>query len=140
MSWARLDDNFHSHPRTLLAGLAANGLFCRGLSYCAHYLTDGFIPSTWAEQQGGKRPITKLLNAGVWAPVEDGFMVVGYLERNPSRAKVEAERRRERAKKAGGKPSASPGESPGEHPDDFNGSSLGESRRPHTHTPSEGQT
>lgn len=116
MTWARLDDNFHSHPRTLMSGIEANGLFARGLSYCAHYLTDGFIPKEWAIQQAGKKPITRLINAGLWAEVEEGYMVVGYLERNPSKVKVEADRKRERAKKAGGKAAVSPGESPGESP------------------------
>lgn len=118
MTWARLDDNFHAHPRTLQAGLEANGLFCRALSYCAHYLTDGFIPAEWAEAQGGRRPVTKLIDAGLIEQIEGGYIVRGYLERNPSREKVEAERRRERGKKArkgGGTATDSPGDSPGEY-------------------------
>jgi hypothetical protein len=115
MTWARLDDNFHAHPRTLQAGLEANGLFCRALSYCAHYLTDGFIPAEWAEAQGGRRPVTKLVDVGLLEQIEGGYIVPGYLERNPSREKVQAERRRERGKKARGNRADSPGESPGEH-------------------------
>lgn len=88
MTWARLDDNFHSHPRTLMSGLEANGLFCRGLSYCAHYLTDGFIPKDWAEAQS-KRATAKLVEAGLWEAIEGGYRVIGFLDRNPSREAVE---------------------------------------------------
>lgn len=116
MTWARLDDNFHSHPSTMMAGLEANGLFARGLSYCAHYLTDGFIPREWAEQQGPKRATTRLIGAGLWEQIEGGFIVVGYLKRNPSRARVEQERARERGKKAGRRGADSPGEPPREAP------------------------
>jgi 5-methylcytosine-specific restriction endonuclease McrA len=98
MTWARLDDNFHSHPRTLLAGLEANGLFARAISYCADYLTDGFVPSEWAEQQGGKRPITRLIRAGLIEAVEDGYMIIGYLERNPSRDEVNQSRTKDARK------------------------------------------
>lgn len=118
MTWARLDDNFHSHPRTLMSGLEANGLFARSISYCAHYLTDGFIPVEWAEAQGGKRPIKRLIDAGLLGEVEGGFVVIGYLERNPSREKVISERTRERGKKQGQRavsPPVSPGESPGDN-------------------------
>lgn len=122
MTWARLDDNFHSHPRTLMAGLEANGLFARAISYCANYLTDGFIPGEWAEAQGGKRPIKRLIDAGLVGEVEGGYVVVGYLERNPTREKVIAERTRERGKKQGQR-AASPVESPGDNRGDDPGES-----------------
>lgn len=117
--WARLDDNFHAHPRTLQSGLEANGLFARAISYCAQYLTDGYLPSEWAEGQGGKKPVQKLIDAGLLERIEGGYLVIGYLERNPSREQVEVERERERGKKAGqrGKsPSMSPGDSRGDTP------------------------
>jgi hypothetical protein len=122
--WARLDDNFHAHPRTLMSGLEANGLFARALSYCAHYLTDGFLPTEWAEGQGGKKPLQRLVDAGLVEEIEGGYLVIGYLERNPSREQVKAERDRERGKKAGQRsksPASSPGESPGDNGRDTHG-------------------
>lgn len=119
MPWARLDDHFHAHPRTLQVGLEANGLFARALSYCAQYLTDGFVPSEWADAQGGKKLTARLVDAGLFEQIEGGYRVKDYLDYNPSRAHVETERARERGKKARGKraesPPGSPGESPGEH-------------------------
>ena len=120
MTWSRIDDNFHSHPRTLMAGLEANGLFVRGLSYCADYLTDGYVPLEWALAQGGRRPIKRLVDAGLVEEIEGGLRVIGYLDRNPSREKVLAERERERGKKQRGRRSDSLGDSPG----DTNGESA----------------
>jgi hypothetical protein len=127
MTWARLDDNFHAHPRTLQAGLEANGLFARALSYCAHYLTDGFIPAEWAEAQGGKKPAARLVDVGLLEPIEGGYRVIGYLDRNPSRETVEADRLRERGKKAGQR-AVSPGDSPRDTPGDTNGEVVRMSR------------
>ena len=44
MTWTKLADNFHAHPKLLAVGLAGTGLFARALSYAADYLTDGRIP------------------------------------------------------------------------------------------------
>lgn len=98
--WARLDDNFHAHPRTLQSGLEANGLFARALSYCAHYLTDGYLPIEWAEAQGGKKPVQRLVDAGLVEPIEGGYIVIGYLERNPSRDDVRETRGKDGRKHA----------------------------------------
>lgn len=118
--WARLDDQFHAHPRTLMAGFDANGLYARALSYCANYLTDGFVPAEWVDAQGGKKLATKLVDTRFFEQIEGGYLILGYLEYNPSREQIEAERERERGKKSRGKrrqpDSDSPGESPGESP------------------------
>lgn len=102
MPWARLDDKFHSHPTTWMVGLEANGLFARGLSYCADQLTDGFMPEQWVwsnvpSTQRSKDPrgiITKLEEAGLWERVEDGWHIADYLTYNPSRDEVLADRER----------------------------------------------
>lgn len=118
--WARLDDNFHAHPRTLQAGFDANGLYARALSYCAGYLTDGFVPTEWVDGQGARKLANKLVETGFLDQLDNGYMVVGYLDHNPSREEIEAERARERGKKSRGKRTGnrtdSPGDSPGEHP------------------------
>jgi hypothetical protein len=98
--WARLDDNFHAHPRTLMSGLEANGLFARALSYCAHYLTDGYVPMAWVDAQGSKRAAKKLTDAGLWEPIEDGFRILGYLDANPSRDDIEETRGKDGRKHA----------------------------------------
>lgn len=99
MSYTLVDDGFHSNPKVLAAGLDGAGLYARALSYCGAYLTDGFVPTEWVRQAtGGRRtPALKCATAGLWRPVEGGYMIPDYLEFNPSRAEVLA-RREERSR------------------------------------------
>jgi hypothetical protein len=113
VAWARIDDKFHSHPTLMVAGLDATGLFARAIAYCADYLTNGFVPRAWAEQQGGKKPVQKLIDAGLFIPVEGGVCIKDYLDWNPTRERVLADRERERGKKSRQR-GMSPGESPGD--------------------------
>ena len=43
MSWFRIDDRFHSHPKVLRAGNAAVGLWVRCGAYSTDYGTDGLV-------------------------------------------------------------------------------------------------
>lgn len=116
MAWARLDDNFHSHPKTYLIGLDGCGLFCKAISYAAHYLTDGFVPEVWVQAQlpstrvkrDERGILDRLLDAGMFQRVDGGYMIHGYLDLNPSRTKVEQDRadaaERMRSVRANGKP------------------------------------
>jgi hypothetical protein len=101
--WAKLDDNFHSHAKTLAAGLEANGFYCRALSYCAHYLTDGFVGESFvALHLPGKardRVIARLLDTGLFTEVAGGYRIADFLDRNPSRAEVDSRRKRDRVRK-----------------------------------------
>ena len=100
MTWAKLDDKFHSHPTTWMVGLEANGLFARAISYCADQLTDGFVPEQWVyaqvpatQKNRDAHGLTdKLTNAGLWEPVEGGWFIKDFLTYNPSREYVLAER------------------------------------------------
>lgn len=108
MPWARLDDKFHSHASTLIAGLEANGLFARSLSYCADHLTDGLMTDAWLKSQGvsparARALVQRLEAVGVVQQIEDGFLVVDYLKYNPSRDKVLAARE---ARQAAGRKAA----------------------------------
>ncbi|MDQ5841654.1 MAG: hypothetical protein M3537_11070 [Chloroflexota bacterium] len=100
MPWAALDDQFHSNPKLVTAGLEATGLHARAISYCACYLTDGFVSATWANGAAPKRVINALVSAGLWHKIQGGFELNDYLDFNPSKAEIEARRA---AKAAGGK-------------------------------------
>lgn len=109
MSWARLDDGLHSHPKFLRLmvagadGFAALGLWTAALTYAAGH-TGGFVPREWAvmtcrEQLDGWAKL--LVDAGLWTPVEDGWQIHDYLDYNPSpsdRAQL-SEKRREAGKR-----------------------------------------
>jgi hypothetical protein len=112
--WARLDDDFHSHPKTFVAGLDGCGLFAKCLSYTAHYLTDGFIPASWIAAQipashpaEGGDPIARLVEAGMIVEAPGGYVIKDYLDRNPSREHVlglrrkDAERKSEQGRRGG---------------------------------------
>lgn len=107
MAWARLDDGFHSHPDTLEAGLAANGLFARALSYAAHYQTDGFIPDVFIQAHvpstrrnwDPEGVVQACLDHGFFNRVAGGFQIVNYLDFNPSRAELESKRKKDRTRK-----------------------------------------
>lgn len=92
MSWAKFDDAFWSHPKVVRAGNEAVGAFVRMVCYCSQYLTDGAVPAATAREIARPKVLERLVEVGLLEVDGDGFRVHGYLERNPSRLQVEAER------------------------------------------------
>lgn len=90
MPWFRLDDEFFSHPKVLMAGNAAVGLFVRCGTWCANQGTEGRIPVEAAKSFGTKREIDKLTTVCLWVRDGDEFVIPDYLEYNPSNDEVEA--------------------------------------------------
>lgn len=97
MPWAKLDDVFHNHPKVLKAGNEAIGMHARALSYCACYLTDGFVPDEFVKRR--HRLARRLCVAGLWARVEGGYKIHDYLDFNPSAEKVRAQRELDQVRK-----------------------------------------
>jgi hypothetical protein len=108
MTWAKVDDRLHDHPKVdsmldadELRGAAALGLWVAGLSYCADHLTDGFV-STRAVRRvfptHGDDLAAVLVEHGLWDVAEGGWQVRGYLDCNPSRVDL-TERRQEISEK-----------------------------------------
>ena len=96
MVWVRLDDTFPEHPKIIGLPAEAFRTHVCGICYCARNLTDGFVPG--AAVNGAA---SELVVVGLWDRVESGYQIHDYLDFNPSKAKVLAER--ERRKKAGAK-------------------------------------
>lgn len=118
MAWVRLDDSFTEHPKVMAAGPLALAMQVAGLCYCNRNLTDGFIPwgiartlLSWevlgpdrrqyrisvtcgahGEDVDSEYVIKQLVDAGMWEEVDGGYRVHDYLQYQPSRAKVMAER------------------------------------------------
>lgn len=92
MSWFRLDDRFHGNPKVLAAGNAAVGLYVRCGTYCADHLTDGFVPKNLAKNYGKPSEIRALLDVGLWTENDTHYVMPDYLDFNPSKQVVEAER------------------------------------------------
>ena len=102
MSWAKLDDGFWMHPKVVMAGNEAAGIFCRCLSYCGKYLTDGRVPAEVALSiAGSKKTLDRVVAVGLLQhlPHTGDYAVRDYADYNPLRDEVEA-RREERQTKA----------------------------------------
>lgn len=93
MSWFKIDDKFHSHPKVMQAGNAAIGLWTRCASYAAANLTDGFIPHAIASLYGTKPQRNALVSSRLWVPVDGGYQMHDYTDMNPTREQVLAQRK-----------------------------------------------
>lgn len=67
-----IHDRFHDHPKVLAAGNAI-GLWARAASYSAAYGTEGEL-TPWMIQHlcARRRDIARLVEVGMWEPVDDG--------------------------------------------------------------------
>lgn len=103
MSWFKIDDGFHCHPKVFAAGTPAVGLYVRCGSWAAQQVTDGVIPRQIAKLYGTPRMIKALIDAGLWHQAGHGcesctevdsnsYLIHQYLERNPSRVETELAR------------------------------------------------
>lgn len=92
MTWFRLDDSFHSHPKVLRAGNEAVGLYVRCGTYAADHTTDGFVERSIVLLYGDEALAARLVDAGLWHRARGGWNIHDYLDYNPSREAVEKER------------------------------------------------
>lgn len=108
MSWVKLDDQFPTHPKIITVGGDAAWLHVCALCYCGQHLTDGKVPRAMLDRLSDRKNVAgltaRLLNAGVWIDRGDEIELHGYLDYNPSREQVLAER--EKRSKAGVKGAA----------------------------------
>ncbi len=87
-----LDDDWDNDPRVVRAGTAAFGLYSRCGMWVARHLTDGFVPAEVATTYGTREWAAKLVDAGLWTTVVDGYQMVDYLALNASAEKAKARR------------------------------------------------
>lgn len=92
MPWFKVDDTLAWHEKTVQAGNAAMGLWVRAGSWSSQQLTEGFIPDQVAMSLGTRTEASRLVSARLWERVAGGYQFHEFLDRNPSRAQVEAER------------------------------------------------
>ena len=104
MPWVKLDDKFRTHPKVVAAGLEAAWFYVCALGYSAEQLTDGHIhaamvPILAPHVTDPQAAAEKCCTVGLLTPTDTGYLVPDYLEFNPSRAKVLAEREAAKARK-----------------------------------------
>jgi hypothetical protein len=100
MTYFKVDDHFHSHPKILDLGLDAIGLWTLAGSWSGEQLTDGFIPSSLIARLGGSQETTQaLVDAGLWEVTEGGFIFHDWDAHNQTKAQVIESRESWRSKK-----------------------------------------
>ncbi|TBO59028.1 mucin-2 [Streptomyces kasugaensis] len=103
MTWFKVDDTAHAHPKLLKAGNAALGLWVRAGAYAAQHLTEGVIPGVVAQLYGTAPQARKLVASGLWhtaghdctrcaQPAQGDYVMHDFLIYNPTRARVEDDR------------------------------------------------
>lgn len=103
MPWFRLDDSFDTHPKVLMAGNEAVGLYIRCGTYAARNLTDGFVGQEIVLLYGSDSLAATLVRVRLWHRARGGWTIHDYLDYNPSRDEVLAKRKvRAEAGRAGG--------------------------------------
>lgn len=109
MTWFKVDDKFHDHPKARRAGLAACGLWLRSGSWSADNLTDGFIPDDVLPRWSGRgvdvfELSDALVAVGLWerdaVGGEDGYRFRKWAKYQPTKAKVLADREAARVRMA----------------------------------------
>jgi hypothetical protein len=116
VTWVKLDDQFPDHPKIASAGPLAMAWHVAALCYCSRHLTDGYIPTRVARSlidltgcaeitdTGNAyelKPATlidRLVKSGAWHKEPDGYRLHDFLEYNPARSAVMAEREQAKAR------------------------------------------
>lgn len=102
MPWVRLDDRFPSHRKVALLSDRAFRLYVSALCWASENLTEGKILdrelTLVARVRGMKAAARELEDAQLWDRVDDGWEIHDYLEYNPDRAKVQADRKNNAAR------------------------------------------
>jgi hypothetical protein len=119
MTWSRFDDGARKHPKAQMAGNEAWALWCAAVMYCNQYGTDGFVPEAALATEllplaispaKAKKLAQSLCEAKIHPEkpglfVRDakrkGYIVHDFLHWNPSKAEVDAKRKKDRERKRG---------------------------------------
>lgn len=109
MPWFRVDDVLADHPKVIMAGNAAMGLWVRAGAWSMKHLTDGFIPDAVLSVLGTAKEADALVRVGLWTVSAGGYTFHAWDGRQPTKDEVE-DRRSKRAE-AGRKGGLKSGES-----------------------------
>ncbi|MET7949235.1 hypothetical protein [Micromonospora sp. NPDC005324] len=95
MTWFKVDDSFHSHPKVLAAEPAALGLWVVAGSWSGANLSDGFIPDHVLPRllPDAASLAQQLVAAGLWKRARGGYRFHDWGDFNPKREEVEEERK-----------------------------------------------
>lgn len=97
MAWVKLDDQFHTDDKAVIAGLEGRALYIAGLCWCARNLTDGNIDKRALPAIAALAGVTPdiadtLVAVGLWENEDASYRVPSFLNYQPSRQQVIADR------------------------------------------------
>lgn len=96
MTWFKVDDKFHDHPKARKAGKAAIGVWLLAGTWCADHLTDGFVPTHVLSRWGTRGDAKRLVDAGLWEAAEldgeRGWRFLKWDRYQPTRAAKKEQR------------------------------------------------
>lgn len=99
--WFKSDDKFHSSKKLMSipkrARFGAAGLWIVAGTWCGDQLTDGFVPDYMIDQWSPPPSAPKaLVDSGLWEIASGGYKFTKWAEYQPTKAEVEADRKRNR--------------------------------------------
>lgn len=107
MAWWKGDDKSHTNPKLRMAECEGAGLHFFAISWSASTETDGKVPAhvvpMLSPELSAKRRaavVKRLVDAGLWHEIKEGYQINDYLKYNPSHAQLEARREQERQRLA----------------------------------------
>ena len=103
--WFKVDDGFASSEPVMRVKrryrASVIGLWTLSGTWCAKELTDGRVPAHMIDELACTKAQAELLvECGLWAHAPGGYVFIGWEKYQPTRAKVEADRKREADRKA----------------------------------------
>lgn len=105
MTWFKVDDSFHAHPKVLATEPDALGLWVVAGAWSSAHLTDGFVPDHALLRllPGSATLASKLVAAGLWRKARGGYRFHDWNDFQPSASDVRATReKRAQAGRIGG--------------------------------------
>lgn len=105
MTWFKVDDTFHAHPKVLATDPAALGLWVVAGAWSGAHLTEGFVPDHALPRllPDSAALARQLVASGLWRRVRGGYQFHDWTDYNPAASDVRAmrEKRAEAGRKGG---------------------------------------
>lgn len=99
MTWFKVDDSFHSHPKVLATDADALGLWVVAGAWSSSNLTDGFVPDHVLTRllPDSIKLARKLVTAGLWKRIRGGHQFHDWTDFQPTSSDVRAMREKRAA-------------------------------------------
>lgn len=99
MTWFKVDDSFHAHPKVLATDADALGLWVVAGAWSSSHLTDGFIPEHALLRllPSAEELARKLVASGLWKRARGGYRFHDWADFQPSAEDVRTMREKRAA-------------------------------------------